>query len=254
MKIQLLGSSVDNPSGPQFAASYLIEEHVAIDAGSIGFMSCLDKQRKIEHVFLSHAHLDHIVSLPIFLDNVYQLGDVCPNVYGSEAVREALLRDVFNDRVWPDLIRLSYEESPFLRFTALHPNQSVTIGKITVTPVSLNHVLPTLGFIVEDEQSAVAIVSDTSATDEIWRAAASKPDLKAVYLEAAFPNRMRWLADKAGHLTPELFAKEYAKLGRQLPVIAVHIKPAFQDEVIAELQALGLGELIIGTPNKEFQW
>ena len=254
MKIKLLGSSVDNPNGPQFTASYVIEEHLAIDAGCIGFVSCLDKQRKIEHVFLSHAHLDHVASLPIFLDNVFQLGEACPTVYGSDAVRESLLRDIFNDRVWPDLIRLSYEESPFLRFVGLQPQQSVTIGSLSVTPVLLNHVLPTFGFVVEDDQSAVAFISDTSSTDAIWQVAASKPHLKAVFLEAAFPNGMRWLADKARHLTPELFAQEYAKLGRELPVIAVHIKPAFQDQVIRELESLGLPELIIGKPNEEFEW
>ena len=254
MKIKLLGSSVDHAAGPQFSASYLIEEHIAIDAGSIGFMSCLEKQRKIEHVFLTHSHVDHIVSLPIFLDNVYQPGADCPLVYGSDAVRESLLRDVFNERVWPDLIRLSREESPFLRFVSLQPEEPVTIDSITVTPVTLNHVLPTFGFVVEDAQSAVAFVSDTSSTDAIWQIAAGKPHLKAVYLEAAFPNRMRWLADKAGHLTPELFAKEYEKLGRDLPVVAVHIKPAFQDEVIPELELLGLPELIIGGSNKEFEW
>jgi cAMP phosphodiesterase len=175
-------------------------------------------------------------------------------VYGSDAVREALLRDVFNDRVWPDLIRLSHDESPFLRFKALLEQEPVVIEGITMTPVLLNHVLPTFGYIVEDEKSAVAIISDTSPTDAVWRVAAAKPHLKAVFLEAAFPNRMAWLADKAGHLTPKLFATEYAKLGRELPVIAVHIKPAFHEEVTAELESLGLPQLIIARPNEVYEW
>jgi ribonuclease BN (tRNA processing enzyme) len=254
MKIKVIGSTVDDRDGRQFAASYVINERVAVDAGSIGLMSCIASQRKIKHVFLSHSHIDHMASFPIFLDNVYEQGPECPTVYCNDAVRESLLRDVFNDRVWPDLIRLSFEESPFLRFIGLQDHQPVQVDDLRMTPVPLNHVVPTYGFIAEDEQSAIAIISDTSTTDEIWKTASSNDKLKAVFLEAAFPNSMRWLADKAGHLTPEQFSSEYRKLGKDVPVIAIHIKPAFYEEVVKELQALGLSSLKIGGSNAEYEF
>lgn len=254
MKIKLVGSSIDDIAGKHFAASYVINETVGIDAGTIGFQSCLDSQRKIQDIFISHSHLDHIASLPIFLDNVYQPVPECPTVYGNEGVRTALLRDILNDRVWPDLIRVSYDESPFLKFVEIEANEPVMIGDLSVTPIALNHVVPTFGFVIEDESTAIAIVSDTSATEEIWATAASRANLKAVFLESAFPNAMQWLADKTGHLTPAQFSHEFGKLARDVPVIAIHIKPAFHEQVVKELESLDLSSLTIGIPNTEYEF
>lgn len=252
MRIKLVGSTIDDTVGKHFAASYIVNDRLGIDAGTIGFMSCLDQQRAIKDLFISHAHLDHLASLPIFLDNIYQPGPDCPTVYGNDAVREVLLRDILNDRVWPDLIRVSYDESPFLNFVQIQAGDPVELNELRVTPVALNHVVASLGFVIEDDTTAIAIVSDTSQTEEIWEVAGSKPHLKAVFLEAAFPNSMRWLADKTGHLTPALFAQEYRKLAAEVPVIAVHIKPAFHDEVVDDLEALRLPSVQVGVPNTEY--
>ncbi len=252
MHIKVIGSTVDQNHNRHFAASYVIDEIVAIDAGSIGFISCLTSQRKIKHVFLSHTHLDHIASLPMFLDNVYEHGPACPSVYGSQFVRDALMRDLFNERIWPDFVRLSREATPFLKLVDLRDQVPVAVEHLHITPVQLNHVIPTFGFILEDDRSAVAIVSDTTTTEAIWELARAQPQLQAVFLEASFPNARRDLADMTGHLTPELFFSEYQKLGREMPVIAVHIKSPFHDEVVRELQSLDLPQLRISTPNAEY--
>ncbi len=254
MKIKVLGSSIDGTNGRHFAASYVINGKVAIDAGTIGMISSIEEQKQIKHVFLSHPHVDHIASLPIFLDNVYQLGPECPVIYLDDFARDCLLRDVFNERLWPDLARLSQEESPFLRLQPLVENETVRVGDLHVTPLRLNHVVPTLGFVIEDGEAAVALVSDTSPTDEIWAAARGKENLRAVFLEAAFPNSMAWLADKAGHLTPAMFLSEYRKLDREVPVVAVHIKPAFYHEVVQDLQDLELSQLEISQPNSVYEF
>jgi len=254
MRIKVLNSSTDGLCGRQFSASYLVNDCVAIDAGSIGMLSSLPAQRDIRHVFLSHSHMDHIASLPVFLDNVYRPGGECPTIYGSSAVRECLQRDVFNDRLWPDLVRLSREESPFFRFQVLESGATVAIGELCVTPIALNHVVPTVGFIIEDETAAVAIVSDTSPTEEIWSVARENKKLQAVFLEAAFPNSMAWLAGQAAHLTPLEFRIEYLKLQRDVPVYAVHIKPAYFDEVVADLATLGIAQLQIGEANRDYDF
>lgn len=205
MKIKVIGSSVDG-TPCQFSASYLINDQVAVDAGSLGFMS-VDAQRGIKHVLISHGHLDHIGSLPIFIDNVYQPGPECVIIYGSSSVIECLQEHFFNDRVWPDVMRLSREESPFLKFVPLENAKSLQLGELTVIPVELDHVVPTFGFLIDDGESAVAIVSDTGPTEQVWKLANRIAHLKCVLLEAAFPNSMTWLAEKAKHLTPELMGQ-----------------------------------------------
>lgn len=250
MKIKVIGSSVDG-SLCQFAASYVINDHIAIDAGSIGFMA-VDAQRRIKHILISHSHLDHIASLPIFIDNVYEPGPDSVIVYGKSTVIECLRENLFNDRIWPDVLRLSREATPFLKFVTIESEKPLQLGDITITPVALDHVVPTFGFIIDDGESAVAVVSDTGPTEQVWELANRNPRLKCVLLESAFPNSMAWLAERTKHLTPELMRQEYEKLDQSVPLIVVHVKPAYYEEVTAELKALNLPLLTISGPNREY--
>src|SRR5579871_2430325 len=97
----------------------------------------------------------------MLLDNVYQGGGDCVTVHGSDAVLDCLRRDVFNDRLWPDFIRLSAERPPFLRLERLEPGRPVDLDGLRITPVAVDHVVPTLGFVVEDGSAAVVFPSDT---------------------------------------------------------------------------------------------
>jgi glyoxylase-like metal-dependent hydrolase (beta-lactamase superfamily II) len=119
MRVELLPSSVGASGMLQFSQSVLINDYTAIDAGSVGCLVPLERQQLIRDVFLSHSHLDHIGSLPFFLDNVYRPVPECPRILASAATFASLRSDVFNDRIWPDFVRLSREETPFLRLQEL---------------------------------------------------------------------------------------------------------------------------------------
>ncbi len=230
----------------QFAISYVINDVVAIDAGCLGFAWPLSVQRDVKHIFLSHSHIDHIASLPLFLENVFVPGPDCPTIFGNASTIDCLKRDVFNHRVWPDFIQLGEIETPFLELKPIEDGDQLRVGNLTITAVAVDHIVPTLGFIVEDDHSAVVFGSDSGPTERIWELANQNPKLKAVYLEASFPNSMEWLARVSQHLTPEMFLKEYRKLDTEVAVIAIHIKAAFRDQVIQELQNLNLPHLTIG--------
>jgi ribonuclease BN (tRNA processing enzyme) len=247
---------VSEPGQPsrQFLTSYLLNETVALDAGSLGLHRTPGEQARVRHVLVSHTHLDHLASLPMLLDNVYQGGSDCVTVYGNDAVLDCLGRDVFNDRLWPDFIRLSGERPPFLRLERLEPGRPVDLDGLRITPVPVDHVVPTLGFVVEDGSAAVVFPSDTGPTEEIWRRANAAANLRAVFLEATFPQAMAELAGIARHLTPALFAAEVRKVRRPVRFIAVHISPRFYPQVVEELRALGLPDLEIGEPGKTYEF
>ena len=252
VKVNILGSSVGGQVTQQYAISYVINDVIAIDAGCLGFAWPLQVQRAIRHVFLSHSHIDHIASLPLFIENVYEPGPDCPAIFGHPSVLDCLERDVFNDRVWPDFIRLGAVETPFLELNSIEDGDVVRVGDLTITAVSVDHIVPTLGFIVEDSDSAVVFGCDSGPTDRIWELANQNPKLKAVYLEASFPNSMEWLATVSKHLTPKMFLAEYRKLAAEVTIIAIHIKAAFREQVIEELRALNLPRLQIGTPDHPY--
>ncbi|MGE0757326.1 MAG: 3',5'-cyclic-nucleotide phosphodiesterase [Pirellulaceae bacterium] len=252
MKIKVVSSSVDQERY-QYGATYVLNDRIAFDAGALGFSS-LSQQRRIQHVVLSHVHMDHICSLPQYLDNVYEVGPTCPRIYGSDHVLQSLQQSLFNDRVWPDLSRLSKDESPFVRFIPLQPDQPIVLEGLTITPIELDHVIPCFGFLIEDHRSAIALVSDTGPTERVWERARQQANLQAVFVESAFPNALAWLAEQSKHLTPRMLLDEYRKLGKEMTVITIHIKPAHYENVVCELKQLGLPKLIIAEPNAEYSF
>jgi ribonuclease BN (tRNA processing enzyme) len=256
MKVTIVPSSIpsagEEPS--QYLISYLFNDTLAIDAGSLGLYGTPAAQAKIEHVLISHTHIDHTATLPIFIENAYEAKADCVTVHGSDAVLDSLRQDIFNDRTWPDFLALSEGNAPFLRLGRLEPGRPVELAGLRITPVEVNHVVPTLGFLVEDDSVAVVIASDTGPTEEIWRLANASNKLRAVFLEAAFPDALGELARISKHLTPTLFGAEVRKLERAATVVAVHIKARYRAAVLQELRALGLPNLEIGVLGKAYTW
>ncbi len=254
MKITLVPSAVSpgDASRGSFLSTYVIDDVVAIDAGGLGLLGDLSAQFRIRDVFLTHSHIDHIASLPIFLETVFQSSERCVTLHASAATLESLRKDIFNGRAWPDFIGMSESGVPFVKVEVLEPGHEVDLGSLNLTPIAVDHVVPTLGFLVNDVGVTVAIPSDTGPTELFWRTAAAAPDLKGVFLEVSFPDDMAGLAQLSKHLTPSAFAGEIRKLAREVPFIAVHIKPRFYDKVVAELNALGLPNVRVGNPGETY--
>lgn len=254
MKIRQIGSSVGDSEVRQHMTTFLINETLAIDAGCLGLLSPIECQRRVKHVLLSHSHLDHIATLPSFLDTVFQPGGECPTVYASGAVWNTLKTDVLNERLWPDLFRLASNESRFLHEQVLKSEVSIEIDGIVITPVEVDHVVPTLGFLIEDADSAVLISSDTGPTQKLWdfvNRPGFRKKLKAVFLECSFPDSYDWLATESGHLNPQLFAKELKKItaGGPFRTIATHLKASLYQKTASELESLGIPDFEIGSGN-----
>jgi ribonuclease BN (tRNA processing enzyme) len=235
-----------------YLTSYLVNGTLAVDAGALGVYRTPPDQARVRHVLLSHTHIDHLATLPLFVENAYEGKRDSVVLHGSEAVLDSLRRDVFNGRLWPDFIALSPPDAPFLRLAPLRAGEAVELDGLRITPVAVNHVVPTLGFILEDGTGAVVITSDTGPTEELWERANRLDNLKAVFLEAAFPNHMTRLAEISKHLTPAMFAVEVGKLRRPARVIAVHIKARFHAEIVAELTALGLDNVEVARPGQPY--
>jgi ribonuclease BN (tRNA processing enzyme) len=248
VRVTLLPSSFsgDRAAEGQYLTSLLINDTVAVDAGSLGFFGTPQEQARVKHVLITHTHVDHIASLPIFVENVFEGKKDCVTIHGSDAVLDCLRRDVFNDRVWPDFVRLSSPNAPFLKLERMEAGRPLLLDGLKFTPVAVEHVVPTLGLIIEEPGTTVVIASDTGPTEEIWRQCNSLANLKAVFLEAAFPDDMKWLAEASKHLTPAMFRAEVGKVrARGVRWLAVHIKARWIEQISAELRALGMPGLEI---------
>jgi ribonuclease BN (tRNA processing enzyme) len=250
--VTLLAPGPAGGSGAQFLTTYLINDRLAVDAGALGLLLPLEAQARVRHVILTHSHIDHIGTLPLFLENVYAATADPVTVHGTAPVLDSLQRDVFNGQIWPDFVALSRLEAPFLRLAVLEPGRPIVIDGLRITPVPVDHVVPTIGLLLDDGTSAALFPSDTAPTEAIWEVANTAPRLDAVFLEAAFPDELSGLAEVAMHLTPRLFAAEAAKLRRPAQLYAVHIKPRYHDRIVAQLLGLGLHNLHIAEPGQSY--
>lgn len=227
------------------ACGFLINDTCMVDAGSIseGLMDA--EQSKIRNVLLSHTHLDHIKGLPLLADNmVGRISGGPIKVRSLPEVLDVLHRHIFNDVVYPDFTRLPTVEEAPLAYSPFEDETPITVDGLHVISIRVNHSVPTVGFIIRDQESALLFSGDTSETRRIWELGAKEPRLRAAFIETSFPNDFRDVAKVSGHLTPEMLAREFVKLGRpDIPVYIYHLKPPYHDLIANELKHLRLPNL-----------
>ena len=256
MKITLLPSTL-HPSGAtdfQYASSYLVNDSIAIDAGTLGFYGSVQQQEKVRHVLITHTHIDHIATLPIFIENAYTAGPECVTVHGSQTVLDCLQNDVFNNRLWPDFIELSKHMPPFLKLSVFEPGETREIDGLRVEAIAIDHVVPTSAFLLTDSGGSVLLVTDTGPTEAVWLRANQLTDLRAVFLEVTFPNSMAYLAGVSRHLTPDSFAGELLKLKHKVPVYAIHLKGRMRQRVVDEIVELDNPLVKVAETLTQYGW
>ena len=239
MKLRVLGCSGGSVKD-RFLSCYLLNDHIALDAGGLAGPLTLDEQLRVGHVIVTHTHLDHNCGLPFFAENIFGRLDEPVVVYATKAVVDSLKRHMFNDELWPDFTKLPSEDAPTVRFQEIHIEKPFAIGKLTFTAIEVEHLIPTVGFLVEDGDSAIIYTSDTGPTDRVWEVASSQDNLKAVITEVSFSNDAATLAHTSGHMTPDILASELKKLTKQVRVLITHAKPGHLPRIDSELKKLNL--------------
>ena len=254
MKVRLLVPAVVPVSRLHFAFSVLIDDHIAIDTCGLACLDPIEAQRAVDHVLLTHSHLDHVGGLPLFLDNTYRPDHACPTIYAGEATWNAVSQHLFNDVIWPDLEKIADSEAPFFNKQIVDVHRPVSIGGYLVTPIPLEHVVPTLGYIFQGASGSVLFCWDTAPFPEFENIVAAIPNLQAIFLDASFPNELLWLAEKSEHTTPAQFGQLVKSIPANVRLIAIHLKPGHHQELAAELHQLGLPNLEIADPGAVYEF
>lgn len=258
MHIQLLPSSFDasgRANEAQRLTCFLIDDRVTVDAGSIGIALNDAQRRTVRDVIVTHPHMDHIASLPIFVDDLFGELEQPIRIYATEEVIELLKRDVFNDNVYPRFDQLKNERGRVMDYVPFEPGKEFKVAHLTVTAVPVNHIVPTVGLLVSDGQTTVAFSSDTAETEEFWKIVSRAPHLEALFIEASFPNSMRQLAEASKHLTPAMLRDELRKLSHNgMDILAVHLKAVYRETIAGELAELGMDNLSVMQTGRIYEW
>ncbi|CAN5672077.1 3',5'-cyclic-nucleotide phosphodiesterase [soil metagenome] len=249
MKIQLLPSTINEYGAStlgQHLTCFVVDDCVAIDAGSLAFSATVTHRQRVRDVVLTHAHLDHIAGLPLFIDDLFATLKTPVRIHASQHVIDILERDIFNWSVYPRFSELKNDHGAVMEYRPFKPGNDISICHLTVTPVEVNHLVPSAGFIFSDGITKIALSGDTAEMDIVWESVNELKDLSALFVECAFPESMQGLAEVSHHLTPSRLAAELEKFGvERCPVYAINLKPMYREEIIEELAQIRQREIKI---------
>jgi cAMP phosphodiesterase len=258
VRIQLLPSTFDaqgHATLEQRLTCFLIDDCVAVDAGSIAIALTSEQRSKVRDIIVTHPHMDHIASLPIFIDDLYPTLKQPMRIHATQEVIDLLERDVFNWNVYPRFSDLRNDYGPVMEYVPIPPSGSFSVAHLDVIAVPVNHIVPTVGLIVSDGKSSVAFSSDTSETQEFWNVLNESQNLDALLIEASFPDEMAKLAEVSRHFTPASMGQELKKLTHNgMDILAVHLKPSYREKIIGQLEALKIPKLQVMEPGKTYTW
>lgn len=234
--IRVLGCSGAIAAGCR-TTSFLLDDSILIDAGTgVGDLS-LDELARIDHILISHSHLDHVLAIGLLADSVMRVraaqrrGPIV--VHALPETIEALRRHIFNGVIWPDFSRLPSVEAPALRFETLAVGQTLQLDGHRIEVLSAAHTVPAVGFAVDGgERGWWVYTGDTGPNPALWQRLAT---MKVAHLviETAFSDDERQLAQLSRHLCPTSLREELSQLAGSADVHITHIKPGEMHAVMA---------------------
>jgi cAMP phosphodiesterase len=210
--VEVLGCSGSIGISGQGTTSFLLDDDILIDAGTGLCGLPLERLERIQHVFITHSHLDHLCALPLLIDAIGTGRAQGLTVYGRTATITAMQQHVFNNIIWPDFTQIPNINNPMLKFVAIDSEIPVTFGRRQITLVDVHHSVPCVGIVLDTPTGRWCFSGDTHRTDRLYEVLNAGQRLDYLFIESAFADHERWLADISSHLCPELLFQELKKL------------------------------------------
>lgn len=236
MQVRVLGCSGGIGAG-LLTTAFLVDDDVLIDAGTgVGDLSYED-MKDIRHVFVTHSHLDHVASIPLLVDSLFDELTEPLVVHAQQVTIDALRRHIFNWEIWPDFTRLPNPERPVMRFEPIESGEVHRVGGRTFEAIEVAHTVPAVGYLCSNGTSAFCFSGDTTTNDTLWPALNRSEHLDLLIVEVGFPDRQAELAHLSRHYSPQSLAADLAKLDRRPRIAVTHIKPGDEGLIMDELEA-----------------
>lgn len=227
MRLKVLGCS-GGIGGALNTTSFAIDHDILIDAGTGVCGLSLNELARIDHIFITHSHMDHICGLPMLLDSVGGMRSHPVTVYATEATLEILRQHIFNWKIWPDFSVISKVDHPVMRYQAIEVGELVELQGRRITAVPAVHTVPAVGYHLDSGQASLVFSGDTFVNDGLWEVVNRIANLRYLIIETAFSDSEIELARLSKHLCPSLLAGELSKFKGGAEVFITHLKP---DEV-----------------------
>ncbi|TRZ54764.1 MAG: 3',5'-cyclic-nucleotide phosphodiesterase [Rhodocyclaceae bacterium] len=236
MKVRILGCSGGIGGRHLRTTSLLVDNDILIDAGTgVGDLSIAELSQ-IDHVFVTHSHLDHIACIPFMVDTVGDMRGTPLTVHAQQATIEILRNHIFNWSVWPDFTEIPSTERPHLAFETIRVGEPMKFGGRAITALPANHTVPAVGYHLDSGDASLVFTGDTTICPELWREINQIINLRTLIIETAFSNREKKLAIMSKHLCPSMLAEELTHLQRSAELFITHLKPGQIELTMQEIE------------------
>ena len=226
MKLRVLGCSGGIGGRLMRTTSMLVDHDILIDAGTGLTELTLAEMAMIEHIFITHSHLDHLAALPLMIDSVADMHDRPITLYATDATLEIIKNHIFNWAIWPDFSEIAIRQEAVMQYQTIRIGEPLRLGERTITAVPAEHTVPAVGYHLDSGQASLVFTGDTTVNDAFWPVINRISNLKYLIIETAFSNRERQLALTSKHLCPSMLAEELARLERDVSVfITTYLPP-----------------------------
>ncbi len=240
MRITVLGCN-GSISGNLRTTCYRVDDDILIDAGTGAGDLGLQQVIAINHVFLTHAHLDHTCLLPMLADAAAGFRSAPLEVHALPETIAALKRNMFNGELWPDYTVRPSPEHPYLRFAPIASGETVELDGRKVTALPAKHAVPCVGYRVDSGKASWVYSGDTTLCEEFWQTLNRIPNLKHLLIEATFRNAQHAAAAHSGHMTPQVLAQGLHLMQRPVEVHIVHMEAGHEEETLREIHEAAAG-------------
>jgi len=234
-KLKVLGEFGSYRRGKS-CSSFMISDSILFDAGAVFDNLIVEDILKIEHIFISHSHFDHIKDLPFIVECFIEAGNKNIKVYCSEDTQSAITKHIFNKELWFDVDKISLADGrPIIEFISIENGFEFEYKNIKLKTFDANHSVPCFGFIIQSKHFNIVISGDTHINPQIIDICNQLITPTTLIMECSYPCHKAELAEVTKHLTPRTLLKSLHGLTKELDLYVYHLKPSFEEEIQNEL-------------------
>jgi ribonuclease BN (tRNA processing enzyme) len=198
----------------------------------------LSELAEIEHIFVTHSHLDHIAYIPLLLDSVSFSRNRPLTIYATCETLYILKQNIFNWKIWPDFSEIPDVQNSVMRYQPIMVGETIDLNGRSITPVPANHTVPAVGFHLDSGRASLVFSGDTTINDALWDVVNNIRNLRYLIIETAFSDSDMDVAILSKHLCPSLLGRELTKLKREIKLFITHLKPGEAEQIMQEIKNL----------------
>jgi cAMP phosphodiesterase len=236
MKLQILGCAGGIGGREKLTTCLMLDHDILLDAGTGLSRMSTEQLVKIDHVFLTHSHLDHVVGLAFLLDSVLGKRTSPVIVHASERVIATLKAHLFNWLLWPDFAAIPDEANPIMRWEPMAQDVAVELNGRLITAMPVSHTVESVAYWVRNERAGFMFSGDMATSPATWARLATEKLLKTVVVDCSFPDEEAPIAALSKHFCPQTLIADIEPIAYDTQFLITHLKPGQEEIILKQLQ------------------